>query len=236
MRFTVSVQVLIATAALCCATHAIAAERTVTVSGHGEVQAERDRAVLSMGVEARNPSLDAARGEVGKVVDALLKLTRDLKIDPKLVRTTRLMVQPEYNWNTPERERRLIGYWVQRQVEIDLRNLEQLGIIMERGVTLGANQVSAPQLDSSRRRELEREALNRAMIDARANADVAVRAAGAKLGAVQSIVTTGSTAPPIPQPMLQRAQMAAMSAEQPESYKAGALTFNASVQVVYALE
>ncbi|MBC7983172.1 MAG: SIMPL domain-containing protein, partial [Candidatus Obscuribacterales bacterium] len=101
------------------------AERTVAVTGLGEVLAEPDRASVSLGIEARKPQLEAARTEVGKGVDAILKLTRELKIDAKNVRTTRLNVQPEYDWNNPTRQRRLIGYYVMRQVEIDLRDLEQ---------------------------------------------------------------------------------------------------------------
>ena len=235
MRITLSVKAFIACIAMvCCAPFSEAAERTVSVAGQGEVHAEPDRAVVSLGVESRNASLETSRGEVNRVVDGILKLTRELQIDPKFVRTTRLIVQPEYNWNNPERERRFLGYWVQRQVEVELRNLDQLGKLVERGVTLGANQVMPPQLDSSRRRDLEREALKQAMLDARANADVAARAAGAKLGVVQSIVTSAAVGPPLPRPMVQRAQMAAAEAE-PESYRPGLLTFSATVQVVYAL-
>jgi uncharacterized protein YggE len=109
------------------AVNAHAVERTVSVSGEGEVQAEPDRATVMLGVEARKPKLDDARAEVTKTVDAVLKLTRDLKIDQKYVRATRLSVQPEYNWNNTTQERHLIGYYVSRQVEIDLRDLERLG-------------------------------------------------------------------------------------------------------------
>src|SRR5688572_9740396 len=72
--------------------------RTISVSGQGEIQAEPDRALVTLGIEARKPKLEDARNEVSKTVDAVLKLTRDLKIDQKYVRTTRVNVQPEYNW------------------------------------------------------------------------------------------------------------------------------------------
>ncbi|HJY37788.1 MAG TPA: SIMPL domain-containing protein, partial [Steroidobacteraceae bacterium] len=64
--------------------------RTIGVSGQGEVRAEPDRATITLGVESRKPKLDDARAEVAKTVDAVLKLTRDLKIDQKLVRSTRV--------------------------------------------------------------------------------------------------------------------------------------------------
>ena len=40
--------------------------------------------------------LAEARAEVAKTVDRVLTLTRDLRIDPKLVNATRLQVQPGY--------------------------------------------------------------------------------------------------------------------------------------------
>src|SRR5262245_33115521 len=85
--------------------------RTIGVGGKGEVRAEPDRATGTLGVESRKPKLADARAEVAKTVDAVLKLTKELKVDPKLVRATRINVQPEYNWNQPSNERTLIGYY-----------------------------------------------------------------------------------------------------------------------------
>src|SRR5262245_12801622 len=120
--------------ALATVTHAADAERprTVAVSGQGEVQAEPDRAFVTLGVESRKPKLEDARADVARTVDAVLKLTRDLKIDPKLVRSTRINVQPEYNWDGNARERTLLGYYVSRQVEVELRDLDKLGQLLER--------------------------------------------------------------------------------------------------------
>ena len=145
--------------------------RTITVSGQGEIQAEPDRAVISLGIESRKLKMEEARAEVTKVVDAVLKLTRELKIDQKYVRTTRINVQPEYNWDNNASERKLIGYYVSRQVEVDLRDLDKLGRLLERSFDIGVNQVGEPRLDSSKRRDLEREALAKAVADARLNAE-----------------------------------------------------------------
>src|SRR5688500_14987763 len=100
--------------------------RTVAVSGRGEVQAEPDLAHVTLGVESRKPKLEEARADVARTIDAVLKLTRDLKIDQKLVRATRINVQPEYNWDNNSRERTLLGYFVSRQIEVELRDLDKL--------------------------------------------------------------------------------------------------------------
>lgn len=207
--------------------------RTVTVSGQGEIQAEPDRALISLGAESRKLKLEDARAEVAKTIEAALKLTRDLKIDPKHVRTTRINVQPEYNWNNNQ-ERNLIGYYVSRHVEVDLRDLDKLGQLLERAFDLGINQVGDPQLDSSKRRDLERKALAEAVQDARLNAEAIAQAAGARLGAPRTISASSGFVPP-PVPMRGKAMLAMEAADASQSYQSGQMGFTATVQVQYDL-
>jgi uncharacterized protein YggE len=208
--------------------------RSVSVSGQGEVQAEPDRAFVTLGVESRKPKLEEARADVARTVDAVLKLTRELKIDPKLVRSTRVNVQPEYNWDNNARERHLIGYFVSRQIEIDLRDLEKLGQLLERATDLGVNQLGDPRLDSSKRRELEREALAKAVEDARANADTVAKASGGKLGSARTIsANSGVVAPPVP--MMRMKAMAAEASDASQSYQSGQMSFTGTVQIEYDL-
>lgn len=208
--------------------------RTISVSGQGEIQAEPDRAWVTLGVEARKPKMEEARAEVQKTVDAVLKLTRDLKIDQKYVRTTRVNIQPEYNWDTNARERNLIGYFVSRQIEVDLRDLEKLGQLLEKSFDLGVNQVGDPRLDSSKRRELEREALAKAVADAKLNAEAVAKAAGARIGAPRTISASSGFVPP-PMPMMKVQAMRAEAADAGGSYQSGQMGFNGTVQVEYDL-
>jgi len=207
--------------------------RTVTVSGSGEVAAEPDLAHVTLGVEARKPTMAEARTAVAATVDRVLALTRDLRIDPKLVNATRVQVQPEYSWNEKDRKRVLLGYIVSRQVQVELRDLEQLGPLLERAVDAGVNQVNDPLLDSSRRKSLEREAMAKAVEDARLNAETLARAAGAKLGPVRTL--NGSSSAP-PMPMYRRGAVMADAAMAPEAtYQPGDMKFSATVNAEYDL-
>src|SRR5512135_338848 len=84
--------------------------RLVSVTGQGESRALPDMAYVTLGVEARKPSLKDARSEVNAAVERVLALTRELQIDPKYVDSTSLQVQPEYRWNDQDRQRVLLGY------------------------------------------------------------------------------------------------------------------------------
>lgn len=216
--------------------HAAEAERPrlLAVSGQGEVQAEPDRALVTLGVESRKPKLADARAEVAKTIDAVLKLTRELKLEEKYVRSTRVNVQPEYNWDNNARERNLIGYFVSRQVEVELRDLDKLGQLLEKATDLGVNQLGDPRLDSSKRRDLERQALAKAVEDARLNGEAIAKAAGARLGPAHTIsASSGFVAPPMPQMRVKA--MSAEAGDASQSYQSGQMSFTGNVQIEYDL-
>ena len=115
-----------------------------------------------------SPEFEAAAISVRRIrLERVLALTRELKIDPKFVDSSQLQVQPEYRWNEKDSQRVLLGYVVSRQIEIELRDLERLGTLLERSVSAGVNVLGGARLDSTRRKELEREALAKAVDDER---------------------------------------------------------------------
>jgi uncharacterized protein YggE len=209
--------------------------RTVSVGGSGEVAGQPDMARVTLGVESRKPTMAAARSDVAATVERVLTLTRNLKIDPKLVDSTRLQVSPDYVWNEKDRKQVLQGYVVSRQIEVTVKDLDQLGPLLEKAVDAGVNQVGDPQLDSSRRKELEREAMAKAVQDAKLNADTLATAAGARLGPVRSL-NGQSNAMPMPMYKGRAVAMAAdVAAAPPETYQAAEMKFNASVSAEYDL-
>lgn len=207
--------------------------REVNVTGVASLTATPDQAVVTMGIQARNPSLAAARERVGKVAGAFLDLTRKLGIDKKHVQTTGLTMRPEYRWNRDGQKQEFTGYFVQRSLTVQLKDLDLLGKLIEGAVDAGVNEVSPPQLDSSRRRELHRETLAKAAEDARANAEVLAQTLGAKLGPVRSISAADMGGPPRP---MQARVMMAESADVAATYQAGDIKFEARVNATFDLE
>ncbi len=207
--------------------------RQVNVTGVASLTATPDRAVITMGIQARNPSLAAARERVGKVAGEFLDLTRRLGIDKKHVQTTGLTMRPEYRWNRDGQKQEFTGYFVQRSLTVQLEDLDLLGKLIEGAVDAGVNEVSPPQLDSSRRRELHRETLAKAAEDARANAEVLAQTLRATLGPVRSISAADMGGPPRP---MQARVMMAESADVAATYQAGDIKFEARVNVTFDLE
>ncbi len=208
-------------------------ERSVAVGGTATVLAEPDLARLSMAVIERNLTLSVAQQSAGNAVGTVLDVLKSHSIERKHINTTAALIRADYKWNRDTEEQELRGYIVERRISVTLHDLDKLGSLIEQLTGAGISQLSPPQLDSSTRRELHREALANALTDARANAESLAKASGNTLGRALSISTAG-TAPP-PRPMM-RAQAGAMLAESAdESYLPGEIRIDARINVVYEL-
>lgn len=198
----------------CFAVAAMAEEapRTVSVQGEAEVRVVPDRAIVRLGAEARAPGLENARKRVDDTAGRLLALTDKLDIDRDAVSTTGLQVRPEYDWRPERGEQQLKGYFVARQFEIRLDDLDKLGDLIDGSIKLGVNQATPPELSSSRRAELRREALALAAEDARRNAEALAEALDAAVGRPVR-VSASESGQPRPMPMMARSMEASAAAD-----------------------
>ncbi|MBT8091889.1 MAG: SIMPL domain-containing protein [Gammaproteobacteria bacterium] len=208
--------------------------RTITVNGDGFASVQPDRATLQMSIVAREPTLAAAQKAAAAVTNKVLEMTDRMAIDRDQVDTTGASVRPDYRWNRETEEQELRGYMAERRISVEIEDLEKLGAVVEAAVDAGVNQVSPPQLDSSKRKETYRQALRAAAEDAKANASQLADALGAELGSVMSI-NSGSSEPRPPVPFAGGVRAMAAESDAVESYNAADLSFNATVTVVFQL-
>lgn len=208
--------------------------RTVAVEGHASVTAAPNIARLNMAVEARNLSLSYVQKRLADVAEDFLKLCGKLGIEARHVRTSGATIRPEYRWDQETESRRLINYVGARQFEVELRELDKLGQLIEGAVEAGVNQMSPPALDTSLRRELYRDALALAANDARENATVLVETLGASLGPIVEMNAVESRPPPVPRMRLEAAAMAADAGPE-ATYNTGDIEFEARVTAVFEI-
>jgi len=230
MRSTLSMVALLMLSTAVLAQHEL---RTITVNGSGSSSVAPDRATVEMSIVATSATVTAAQEAAAAVTAKVLEMTGKLGIDRNRIDTTGSSVRPDYRWNDERNEQELRGYVAERQMRVDVRDLEKLGAIIEGAVEVGVNQVSPPQLDSSKRREAYREALDAAARDAKANAAQLAKSLGAKLGEVLQITTESQPAPPMP--FMRSAMAGTMESTAPQTYNAANLTFDATVTAVFEL-
>ena len=209
--------------------------RTISVSGEGSVETPPDRATLILSIVARDTSVAAAQAEAADVTARVLALAKELDIPDNRIDTMAASVRPDYRWNREKEEQELRGYIAERQMRIEIHDLEKLGAVVERAVAEGVNQVSPPQLTSSKRRDAYRDALAKAAEDARANAERLANSLGLTLGSAIQVDAGAHPRPPMP--MFAAREVATLSADAaaPETYNAGDMTVSASVSVVFEI-
>jgi uncharacterized protein YggE len=206
--------------------------RTISVSGTGTVDATPDIARLSLAVQRRNASMQVARDDTVRVSKDFLALCKKLGIPENKVRTSGLTIQPEYRWDEKENQQVFTGYFVQRQLQVEINDLDKLGNVIEGAIDAGVNEVSPPSLDSSKAKELNRDALAAATADAKANAERVASSLGVKLGAVRTVVAGGASPPPMPM-MEGRAMAMAADGGAAKSYVPGEVSFQSRVDATF---
>lgn len=209
-------------------------EASVTASGTGSAEAVPDIALLRFGVTARQPTVAEGRDEVARGVARLIALARDTGLEDDDISTAALSVRPDLEFDPETRNSRLVGYVVSRQVSLKLKDIGRLGELTEQALSLGVTEASPASFDSSRRDELETEALAAAARDARRRAEVMAQALGVRLGPPLQIQAGGVAGPP--GPMLMRSAMAesdGMSGA--ETYQPGLISISAGVTASFTL-
>jgi len=139
-------------------------QRGIHVTGVGEVQVVPDMARLTVEVRREGEDAAALKRELDDVTAAILELTDELDIERRDVTAAAVNVYPRYRRR--EDEQVPAGVIARRTVEVTLRNLEDLGTLINGALTRGANGVNGVALDASNRPELERQALDLAIDDA----------------------------------------------------------------------
>jgi len=209
--------------------------RTITVAGSGTVTGAPDKAQVRLTVQKANPSMDKARADALAVVQRFLALTKKLGIPEDKVRTTSAMVNPDYRWDQPTSRQVLVGYVVQRELEVEVTDLDKLGALVEGAVDAGVNNVAPPVLDSTKRRELNRRALAAAARDAEASARAIADTLGVKLGSLRELSAAGAAPPrpPVPMAMMKAAMAEGADAGGAASYAPGSLEFETTVTATF---
>ena len=165
------------------------ADDTVTVSGVGIVKAVPDEAQMSFGVETRRPTAQAA---VAANADAMRKVINALRqAGAREIATQWVSVYP-----FTRQDGTIEGYSASNSVSA-LSDVDDAPGLIDAAAEAGANQVSGPGLSSSNAEALYRQALAKAVADARLRADVLAKAAGRSLGEITTIVEGGAQPTPL---------------------------------------
>jgi uncharacterized protein len=197
------------------------AGKTITVSGDGSVTAVPDRATFGFTIETRAKTASAALAQNSTDATAVIAALKNAGVTSANIQTSQVSLNPQ----TSQDGTTIVGYAASNSISVRTA-LASAGKIVDAAVGAGANGVSGPGLDVSDQASLYRDALHKAVDNAKLKAQALADATGLSLGAVLTVTEGGSATPfPIGDKM---------SAVGGVPIEAGTQQIQASVTITYA--
>lgn len=206
--------------------------RTLSVSGSGETFLTPDIAYINIGVHTEGE--DAAEAvsrnteRAQRVIDALVAFG----IAERDIQTTNFSIYPRQEYDPQGNPLDEITYLVDNTVYVTVRDISQIGELLDAAVQSGSNSINGIQFDVADRAAALAEARQAAVANARAQAEELAAAAGVELVQVQSISTYDSGVPPV---YYARDAVAMEAAQAAVPISPGQMKVSVNVNVVYEI-
>lgn len=204
--------------------------RTISVTGNGSATSPPDMATINTGVVTQGKNAADAMKANNEIMAKLMAALKAQKIPAKDIQTSDFSVSPQYSRDDRGRtQQEIVGYRVSNQVRVVIRNLPELGTVLDTLVSTGSNRVSGISFGITDSDGILNEARNNAIADARSKAKLYAQALGIKVGKVVS-VSESSVIAPRPQ-FFARAAMA----DSAVPIASGEQELTATIDVVFAI-
>jgi len=206
----------------------------ISVSGEGIVEAQPDRATISVGVVTREKDPSAVQSANAKAATSVINSIIALGIERKNISTGNYNFNPVYR-HTDNGKRILEGYEATNSVTIIVDDLNLVGKIIDTALSHGANRVDSLNFGLRNKTAYQDEALRLAVLDAKHKAEIAASALGKIILGVRNVsIQRNSIETPRNYKMARSMAMEdAAGAETP--IESGTLTCAASVHVEFEI-
>jgi uncharacterized protein len=204
--------------------------RIMSLIGHGEVRSVPDMAVVGLGVMT---SAETARKALDANTAAMTELMASLKsanVEAKDIATASFSVNPRYDYGQNNGQPpKLIGYDVANSVIVTVHKIDSIGVILDKAVSSGSNQINGISFSISKPEAAVNEARKLAVKDARQKAELYAAATSTTLGNITAISESGPSFQPPTQVNMQAKQMSSDAANVPISQGEQVIGFDVNV-------
>ena len=176
-----------------------AEEHRISVNGTGITLAAPDMATITLGVTNHDEQVSVAMQATSDAVAQILKRLDDLGLESRDVQTRDLSLTPVWSGRSSasNAQPRITGFTVSNRIMVRVRDLDNLGQIMDAVIKDGVNNFGGLSFGVQESKPLEAEARAKAVADATAKAEQLAQAAGITLGPVISIKDPGGGVRPM---------------------------------------
>jgi uncharacterized protein len=224
--------------AMAIATPALA-DGQMTLVGTGVARAAPDMATINTGVQTQAETAREALDANTQAMSELIAALREAGLEDRDIQTSDFTVSPQYVYSDSRDENgytlppQITGYQVTNAVTIVVRELDNLGAVLDQAVTVGANTINGIAFSVEDLTAIHEKARERAFADAQAKADTYARVAGIRLGQIEKI--SESLPDNGPQPMYRAMAMEA-SADSAVPVETGEMSYTITTNVTWEIE
>ncbi len=165
--------------------------RTMTLTGQGQVTAVPNIAVIRLGVQTSGKDLAPIQAENAQRTQSIIQALRLMGITD--IKTFQYSIDKVYDYENGRQTES--GYLVRNVLEIRTSNLDMAGNIIDTAVDLGANIVDLISFDISNREYYYQQALNAAVMNAMQKAKSIAMNMGIQADPIPVRITETSTMP-----------------------------------------
>jgi len=203
----------------------------IQVSGTGSAFGVPDVALIDLGVSVEKSTVTAARDEAAGAMQEVIDTLKDNGVEDKDIQTTRFSIQPVFDY--PDGRQVLRGFEVTNMVTAKVRDIDRLDDVLDDAAEAGGDvvQIQGLRFDIDDPSELEAEAREDAVSEARDKGETLADLSGVSLGKPISI-SESAVSPPIP--LAERALAGAADVATP--IEAGELEVTVTVNVLFAID
>ena len=205
----------------------------ITVSGSAEISAYPDIAEFTVTATATEDTTDEARIAVSSMINEAADILKsEFAVAEDDITTTMISAYPEYRWTEDGNE--LIGQRANESISVKIRNIEALGDIYTKLLSINGIEISNVELDKEDKSgEIEQSRIN-AVLDARAKAETYAKAAGVRIGDVLSITDNTSSSVIYPRNVMYAMAATDESAVKTE-YRISDITVSSTVSMAFEI-
>jgi len=207
--------------------------QVVVTTGEGVVRRAPDRAWVTIASENRARTAQEAQRANADAMSAVNAQLKAAGITGDAIQTLGFSLQPEFDYVNGRQTLR--DYVARNAVQARVDALPKLGDIIAVAVANGATNVSGIRFDVQDREGAERDALRRAVADARARAEAAAAGAGLKVDRIVRIEEQREVAIPMPVRALGGPMARGADAAVPVPIESGEIEIHAKVTLTAAV-
>jgi uncharacterized protein YggE len=159
---------------------------TITVVGEARIKVTPDTAQATIGVEVVKPTVKEASTEATRLMNSLMDVLKQMKIAEKDIQTSSFSVWLDRPYNQDGTYGDAV-YHVSNQVNVTVHELDKVDDVLDATMVAGANNIYGVTFSVSDTSQVEAEARQKAVDNARAKAKVLAQLTGLALGEVISV-------------------------------------------------